>query len=547
MPGLYEESSDETTGTVVASSLRTATSEISVDMSDPAWGLVLTAIDSERAVWLPTMPLPAERLMSSEGVVNVSGSTPSVGQVLVATSDRSAEWKTLPPPDPPLSLFNESAGFVGLSDLTNVLCIRGEDNESKSHVKTSQEVNVFNVNTVTQQVQCRGLETLGNSLHSVEIGTGFKEDSFNNEYSVSLGLYAGNERQKPHAIAIGTQAGQVEQGQESIAIGHAAGRWGLGNGSIAIGIEAGAGGTGYNSVCIGRMAGRELLGDNSICIGHNAGLNAARNNSIILNASGQPVDSATNGFFVSPINGRNYMNNSDIGNKLIYDPLSKEITYDIGVAPNESEFLKTSSGAIAVNTTTPSAGQILVAESETNAVWQDLPTQDPAAIALKTSTGSIVVNSSTPSTGQVLFATSPTSAIWQNPYNLVNISVTSWDNYPFQIPQVALPATLQYSGKSVTIVIGKMTAFVPLASATSGNPSVPWLFSHPIIPNGLKPSTDLYFPITIYSQTTTGTLTTSHNIGTFVIWATGRLGLVNGIVRGETTNIMPTSFSYIAS
>lgn len=80
--------------------------------------------------------------------------------------------------------------------------------------------------------------------------------------------------------------------------------------------------------------------------------------------------------------------------------------------------LKTSSGSINVSNNTPTAGQVLVADSANTATWQAVPGSGSTA-ALDTSTGTISVNTSTPSAGQILVADSSTVATWQN--NVVDL------------------------------------------------------------------------------------------------------------------------------
>lgn len=70
---------------------------------------------------------------------------------------------------------------------------------------------------------------------------------------------------------------------------------------VGIGCQAGNTGQGTNSVAVGFQAGALGQGDYSIAIGFQSGITGQADNSIILNATGRPLNSFTNGFFVAPI------------------------------------------------------------------------------------------------------------------------------------------------------------------------------------------------------------------------------------------------------
>jgi hypothetical protein len=189
--------------------------------------------------------------------------------------------------------------------------------------------------------------------HSVAFGRGV--GAFDQgDYSVAMGSFAGYTDQKTRSVAIGNNAGYNTQGSNSVAIGNNAGYNTQGSNSVAIGSSAGYTGqktlsvaigynAGYNtqgtnsvamgngsgfstqgnySVAIGNNSGVYNQGTYSIAIGANAGYTNQPSNSIILNASSDPLDTLTTGFFVKPINS-----SVTTSNVLRYDASSGEINY----------------------------------------------------------------------------------------------------------------------------------------------------------------------------------------------------------------------------
>ena len=131
---------------------------------------------------------------------------------------------------------------------------------------------------------------------------------------IAIGYGAGNTGQKSYAIAIGAASGTFSQGYEAIAIGINSGQNNQGTNSIALGPQAGQNNQGTNSIAIGNLAG---------CDSNSITFQAA--NTIILNASGQDlvgISGQTGSFYVAPIRSGN------IGSPLVYDTLTKEITYN---------------------------------------------------------------------------------------------------------------------------------------------------------------------------------------------------------------------------
>jgi len=105
------------------------------------------------------------------------------------------------------------------------------------------------------------------------------------------------------------------------------------------------------------------------------------------------------------------------------DVLTYDAVHGIWVAKNDpiiAGLLSTSTGTITINTTTPSAGQVLTAAGPTTATWQNIPqptipTVSTATNALNTVTGAYVnvSNAAAPTVGQILTATGATAATWQ--------------------------------------------------------------------------------------------------------------------------------------
>lgn len=86
-----------------------------------------------------------------------------------------------------------------------------------------------------------------------------------------------------------------------VKIGFESGLTGQATDSTAVGIFAAMQNQGPRSVAIGWQAGMSSQGGNAIAIGPQAGLSNQANHSIILNASSEPLNAGTTGFFVHPI------------------------------------------------------------------------------------------------------------------------------------------------------------------------------------------------------------------------------------------------------
>jgi hypothetical protein len=149
------------------------------------------------------------------------------------------------------------------------------------------------------------------------------------QYATAIGFQAGSNNQQSNAIAIGAVAGSSNQRQSAIAIGVQAGRYDQRDYAIAIGSQAGYNDQGQSAIAIGQGAGYGLSASQgawSIAIGNDAGYNSQAANSIILNASANPLNSSTLGFFVEPVR-------SNIGAySIYYNNTTKEITY--GTTPS---------------------------------------------------------------------------------------------------------------------------------------------------------------------------------------------------------------------
>ena len=177
-----------------------------------------------------------------------------------------------------------------------------------------------------------GNETQGTEAVAIGDSAGYSNQGQN---SIAVGLEAGYTNQTADSIAVGRTAGYTGQGGDSVAIGTAAGRDNQGTQAIAIGNYAGAEAQSQNGIAIGRYAGSNSQGRSSIAIGHYAGgtegpSGIQANNSIILNASGNYLPAATNGFFVSPV--RN--DTANITNTLYWNSTTQEITYGPGPSSN---------------------------------------------------------------------------------------------------------------------------------------------------------------------------------------------------------------------
>lgn len=112
-------------------------------------------------------------------------------------------------------------------------------------------------------------------------------------------------------------------------------QWVIGSSNITLGCGAGEFNQGLNAVALGENAGHTNQGDYAIAIGYQAGLTGQADNSIILNATGEPLNAGTTGFFVAPIRGFTGFNQTTLcgagasGYKfLMYNPEdTKEVIY----------------------------------------------------------------------------------------------------------------------------------------------------------------------------------------------------------------------------
>ena len=175
--------------------------------------------------------------------------------------------------------------------------------------------------------------------------------------SVAIGSFAGHTTQGGVAVAIGSCAGHTTQGGGAVAIGNSAGQCTQGSCSVAIGNSAGSQQQGQRSVAIGYCAGRFCQGVNSIAIGTKAGQCHQANNTIIINASISAINGCTTGnrFYVAPV--RVCVSSANVGNVMMYNPISNEITYSntISIIGN----LVTSANAIASNFLYPNGVSLL--------------------------------------------------------------------------------------------------------------------------------------------------------------------------------------------
>ena len=141
--------------------------------------------------------------------------------------------------------------------------------------------------------------------------------------AVAIGAFAGQNMQSNNAIAVGVNAGQTSQSVNAIAIGVNAGNYTQGANSIAMGANAGLDYQGINCIAIGSSAGGYNQGNNAIAIGNHAGATSQAPNSIILNASSTTLDATTTGLFVSSIQGPR-----SSSNVLSYDTTTCEVYYN---------------------------------------------------------------------------------------------------------------------------------------------------------------------------------------------------------------------------
>ena len=92
-----------------------------------------------------------------------------------------------------------------------------------------------------------------------------------------------------------------------------------------IGCDAGLSNQGPQAVAVGRMAGQTQQGENSIAISFLAGVKKQAKNSIILNASSEPVNSGTGGFYINPIRSSTVLVPNEF--PMVYNPITKETKY----------------------------------------------------------------------------------------------------------------------------------------------------------------------------------------------------------------------------
>lgn len=133
--------------------------------------------------------------------------------------------------------------------------------------------------------------------------------------SVAIGYYAGEDNQKTNAVAVGREAGRIMQQSGSVAVGYLAGRdtqevgavavgQGAGNDaqgaySVAIGFEAGNSDQDISSVAIGVSAGNATQSTFCVAVGANAGQTSQQTNCVAIGyqagQTNQSVDSVAVG------------------------------------------------------------------------------------------------------------------------------------------------------------------------------------------------------------------------------------------------------------
>ncbi|KNC87813.1 hypothetical protein SARC_00070 [Sphaeroforma arctica JP610] len=139
---------------------------------------------------------------------------------------------------------------------------------------------------------------------------------------VAVGNNTGSLNQSSGATAIGQSAGHNSQGADALAVGSNSGETDQSKGAIAVGSDAGRVNQGVDAVAVGSSAGEANQGPSAVAIGKLAGNYSQAAKSIIINASGNVLNSSTNGLFVDPIR------NVDMtDNVLYYNPILKEIVY----------------------------------------------------------------------------------------------------------------------------------------------------------------------------------------------------------------------------
>lgn len=183
--------------------------------------------------------------------------------------------------------------------------------------------------------------SVSQGLYAVAIGSGAATIS-QGFSSVAIGSGAGNVAQGLNSVAIGVNSASISQGGSSIAIGNAAASSSQGSNAVAIGTNAATstqGGNaiaiGYNAgffvqsgnaVAVGVGAGQTGQGGNAVAIGAYAGMTGQHQYSIVINATGQPLNTATqSAWYVSPIRSTGATTSV-----LLYNTSTSEIQYNSG-------------------------------------------------------------------------------------------------------------------------------------------------------------------------------------------------------------------------
>lgn len=306
----------------------------------------------------------AKRLKTLDDEIEIDISNAVTGSVLTAISKNEAEW--IIPSNTGETLFMNTGEEIHFTDLSRTLCVKGINNESKFHVRDNNNNTLLNVNTNSNNVSIKNLSTISSQPETVDIGVGTKINDSANAYSISIGFgsgsnlqqssciaigpVAGRSNQGSLSVAIGAQSGETTQGGSSVAIGTLAGSTNQGNGCVAVGFGSGltnqgirsvaigylAGenigtngiaigkesqATGFGSIAIGSDAGKDGTGLTSICIGNAAGIYESFDRSIIINASGNVLNSTTEGLYIAPIREQTFPYS------LSYNNSTKEIGY----------------------------------------------------------------------------------------------------------------------------------------------------------------------------------------------------------------------------
>ena len=166
---------------------------------------------------------------------------------------------------------------------------------------------------------------LENSKIAIGKDAGKVDQCFN---SIAIGENAGKTNQLQYNVAVGYKAGETDQSNNAISIGKTAGKTNQMENCISIGNEAGMTDQCGNAIAIGNLAGRTNQSHNSIAIGNKAGYLDQCCNSILLNATGNPLNTYTNGsLHIAPVRNDETRGLHNAGH-MYYYPSTGEITWN---------------------------------------------------------------------------------------------------------------------------------------------------------------------------------------------------------------------------